>query len=70
MTMTIELTGREVAILGACVRRCVGWDDPKELERFINVAASQVLDGFREEEMDAALEHLAEAWSSQTGSSW
>jgi hypothetical protein len=32
--MKIELTGREIAIIGATLRRCIGWDDPRELERF------------------------------------
>ena len=60
--VTLTLSGREVAIIGATLRRCIGWDDPKELERFVNVAADHVRYGFTEAEMDAVLEKLAGAW--------
>lgn len=63
--MTITLTGREVAIIGAALRRCLGWDDPKELERFVNIAAEYVRDGWTEAEMDAVLEKLCGQWQDQ-----
>jgi hypothetical protein len=59
--MTIDLTDREVAIICACLSRCEGWDDPRELERFVNVAAEAVRGGFSEAEMHAVHGHLADA---------
>lgn len=61
--ITINLTGREVAILACVLRRCKGWDDPRELERFLTTAADQVRPGgFTEAEMEALSEKLAGAW--------
>jgi hypothetical protein len=65
--MQIELTGREVAILCACLSRCEGWDDPRELHRFLNVAAEAIGAGdFTDAEMHALHEHLADAWRQAT----
>jgi hypothetical protein len=62
--MTIELSGREVAIMSACLGRCEGWDDPRELERFMSVAAEMIGPaGFTEREMHDVHEHLADAWA-------
>lgn len=60
--MKIELTARQIAIIGAMTRRCIGWDDPRELERFVNVAAEHVRDGWTESEMDDILETLSEQY--------
>lgn len=61
--MIIELSGREVAILSACLRRCQGWDDPRELHRFLTVAREVIGVGdFTDDEMDAVQTHLADAW--------
>jgi hypothetical protein len=56
--MKIELTGREIAIIGATLRRCIGWDDPRELERFVNIAGEHVRNGWTEKEMQQVLETL------------
>lgn len=62
-TIIITLSGREVAILGAVLSRCLGWDDPCELERFLNVASECIgPDGFTEPEMTALQEKLSGAW--------
>lgn len=60
---TFQLTGREVAIIGAALRRCIGWDDPRELERFVNIAAEHVREGWSDEEMGQVLETLAQQFS-------
>ena len=57
--MTFTLTGREVAIIGATLRRCIGWDDPRELQRFVNIAGEHVPDGWTDQEMDAVLENIS-----------
>lgn len=57
-----RLSGRELAIIGAALRRCIGWDDPRELQRFVNIAAEHVRDGWSEAEMDAVLENLSGQW--------
>ena len=59
--MVLTITRRQLAILGAVLSRCRGWDDPKELERFVNVAAESVQDGWTDGEMDELAEVLAEA---------
>ena len=59
--MTLTLTRRELAILGAVLSRCRGWDDPRELQRFVNICAESVRDGFTEQEMDELHGHLADA---------
>ena len=56
--MTLELSAREIAIVGACLRCCIGWTDPQELERFVNIAAEHVRGGWTEAEMDAVLENI------------
>ena len=63
----MQLTGRQLAILAACLRRCKGWDDPRELERFLNVAADQVSGGFTETEMHECSEVLAATWNRHLG---
>lgn len=60
--ITLTLSGREVAIMGAMLRCCTGWTSPQELGRFLNVAAEYVRHGFTEAEMEAVLEKLAGAW--------
>lgn len=60
--ITITLSGREVAIMGAMLRCCTGWTSPQELQRFVNVAGEHVRHGFTEAEMDGVLETLAGAW--------
>lgn len=65
--MTIELSGREVAIICACLRRSWGWDDAQELRRFVNVAREHVGDGFTDTEIDGVLEHFADAWRQAAG---
>ncbi len=60
-TYMLSLTGRELAILGAVLSRCEGWDDPRELARFVNIHADDVRDGFTDTEMLALHEHLASA---------
>lgn len=59
------MTPRQVAIIGACVRCCIGWTDPRELARFVNVAAEYVSGGFSEDEMTEALEALC-VWYAST----
>lgn len=61
MMFRLELTGRELAILGTVLRRCRGWDDPRELQRFVNICAEHVRGGFTEDEMERLHEHLASA---------
>lgn len=61
-SIAIVLTGREVAIIGAALSLCDGWQTPQEMQRFVNVAAEHVREGWREEELSAALEHLSGAW--------
>ncbi len=68
MVAQFTLTGREVAIIGAALRRCIGWDDMRQLERFVNVAGDQVPNGWSEAEMDAVLERIADGWREAT--SW
>ena len=65
--MKIELTGREIAIIGATLRRCIGWDDPRELERFVNVAGEHVRAGWTETEMTATLESLSREYYGAKG---
>ena len=60
--LAISLTPREVAILGAVLRCSNGWQTPQELERFVNVAAEHVRDGWTEDEMQQLEEKLAGAW--------
>lgn len=60
--INIQLSGREVAILSCVLSRCLGWDDPSELERFLNTAADHVRGGFTDDEMHAIQEKLAEHW--------
>ena len=57
--MRIEVTRRQLAILGAVLSRCRG-DEPQELYRFVNIAAESVRDGWNAEEMDDLHETLAE----------
>ena len=61
--LTLTLSGRDVAILCACLRQCEGWSTPDEMRRFLNTAASEVRDGFSEAEIDAVHEHIAGAWA-------
>ncbi len=63
--MKIDLQGREVAIIGAALRRCLGWDDPRELQRFVNVAAEHVSQGWTDDDMNAVLEHICQSWRDQ-----
>ena len=67
--MKIDLTPRQVAIIGACVRCCIGWTDPRELERFVNIGAEHVREGFTDAEMDKALEALCAGYRS-LGPTW
>lgn len=60
--MTIDLTDRETAILGALLSRSEGWDTPRELERFVNVAAEAVPDGWTDEEVTRLHEKIAAAY--------
>ena len=59
--VTLTLTRRQLAILGAVLGRCIGWDDPRELQRFVSVAGDSVREGWTDAEMDALMEVLAEA---------
>lgn len=60
--MKIELTARQIAIIGAALGRCAGWDDPRELERFVSIAAEHVQDGWTDSEMDDILETLSQQY--------
>ena len=61
-SITLTLTPREVAIMGAMLRCCNGWQTPQELERFVNVAAEHVREGWSEAEMQIVEERLVAAW--------
>ncbi len=60
------LSGREVAIIAAALRQCIGWTVPSEMQRFVNVAAEQVPEGWTEADMDDVLEHIAVGWRDAT----
>lgn len=60
--MIIDLTDREVAILGALLSRSLGWDTPRELERFVNIAAEHVPDGWTDPEVEALQNKLSATW--------
>ncbi len=60
---TFTLSGREVAIIAAALRQCIGWTVPSEMPRFVNVAGEYVPNGWTESEMDDVLEHIAVAWT-------
>lgn len=59
---TFILSGREVAIIAAALRQCIGWTVPIEMQRFVNVASEYVEHGWTETEMDDVLEHIAVGW--------
>ncbi len=61
--MIVQLTEREIAIVCAALRCCIGWTAPRELERFVNVAAESVRGGWSEEEMEQVLETIAGQYS-------
>lgn len=60
--MTIDLTPRETAILGALLSRSRGWDAPGDLQRFVNLAAEHVRDGFTDLDLERLHEKLALRW--------
>lgn len=64
MTFTLELTGKELAILAMVLNRCRGWDEPLSLERFASTAAEFVLhpNRFTEHDMDALADKLASVY--------
>lgn len=57
-----HFTPRQVAILGAVLSCCNGWQDPRELRRFVNIAADHVTDGWTEAEMESLQESLSDQW--------
>ena len=56
---TVTLTSRQMAILGALLSRSYKWDEPLELQRFVNICGDAVRDGWSDLEMGVLLEHLA-----------
>lgn len=58
----LKLTAREIAIVGAALRRCIGWDDMRELQRFVNIASASVREGWTDDEMNDVLETICEQY--------